>query len=223
MNARALGWAALVAAVVLHAGPAAAQVPGAALRPGDLEAGIMWKRIDRQVSSESTDKEFKQDNYSVVVRYGITRVATASVELSGDQNWLGFSDDYAVYVFGVGMQATLWEYQSWSITASVHYQRMFAMHHDPAYCNVDEVEIDALVSGWYTFHTRFGDVQPWLAPAVSYFSATPQPPCAQIEFSSNQELGGAFGVEWRQGHSVIGAHAFWVDEFQPRLVVAWRF
>lgn len=202
---------------------AVAQLPGAAVPPGDLQAGVMWKEIDRNVHYGDIEDRFTQSGSSVVFRYGATSVATVSFELSGDANWLGFSDDSATYTFGAGLQATIWQHQSWNIVTSVHYTRMFEVIHVEGQCNYDEVELDGLLTGQYQWRTKYGDVTPWLGPAVSYFSADTQPPCPYVEFVADQELGVVAGVDWVDGHFVAGAHAFWFDRFQPRLVVAWRF
>jgi hypothetical protein len=202
---------------------ATAQVPGAAVPQGDLHAGIMWKEIDPNVQYGDFEERFTQSGYAVVFRYGATSIATVSIELSGDQNWLGLSEDSSTYTFGAGLQATIWEHQSWAIVSSVHYARMFEVVHIEGECNYDEVEIDALLTGQYQWRTRSGNVTPWLGPAISYFSASAQPPCPYVELEAIQEFGVVVGVDWVDGHFVAGAHTFWLDEFQPRLILAWRF
>lgn len=221
-RSRALA-ALFLAMSVCLAASAGAQVLGPAVPAGDLDLGVMYKQLDRNVSSGNMHKKFEQDSYSVILRYGVTPVATISFELAGDQNWLGFSDDYAVYMFGVGLRATIWTYEAWSIAASAHYERMFELSHVPGHANVDEVEIDAVLAGQYELRLGHGSLVPWVGPAISYLATTPQPPYQSIDYSSDGMLGAAFGLEYSDRHTIFGAYALWVDAVEPRVFAAWRF
>jgi hypothetical protein len=216
--------AVVLVAVVLAGLPETsdAQVVGPLLPAGRLEVGAMWRRTDRTLEDNGRTTAFSGDQEVATARYGVTGTATFSVELS--TGIAGGEDDSEMYTVGGGLQTVVWTQRDFRLTTGFHYARTLAIAREANIADVDEQRIEWNLVAEFPLHFSDNVLTLWLGPALNHLTVVFQAPYPEDSFEPTGIMGAVLGTNFVfVDHLVVQAHALWVDEFQPRVFLAYRF
>jgi hypothetical protein len=190
-----------------------AQVSGPLLEQGTLEAGYTYQWVDRTFTHMGETRQADQTNDGAAFRYGLTPLATFSIDLSGD---VGEQDTFS-YTVGVGLQTSIWTHREFRVTTTILYAQSLVRSRGES--NRDwEQSIEGKLVGEY-------DVQRftvWAGPSFSYWVLQEYP--GKREWTTNDMLGLAAGARFLLfKHLVLQANATWADGSQSQIFAAYQF
>lgn len=204
--------------------PVKAEVLGPLLSKGTLEIGIMEREVDRIVEGGGETKDFKQWDYPVTFRYGVTESATLSFELSGDPNAMFNDLDIVQYTVGAGISTLVWSHDEFLLSTGFHYYRRLDVYGEPGWCDFLTQGVDWELLGQQSFDIGRVAFTMWGGPTVSYLILQAQAPCSETTMTGEQVLGGVVGLTLLSRIGIVLQGSFvWIDDPEYRLNLAYRF
>lgn len=224
---RLLILAALVTTTVYAS--ARAEVIGPLLPRAAFEAGMEARWIDREVDDGSHEFDWKEANVPVVVRWGITNLATVSVEAARSAVWLEgeFQDDAFAYLVGGAVQASLWRNEKVIVSAAFQFTTTLLRMEEGPVRNITTSTAGGQVLVQYPLSFSGTGLTIWGGPAYSLFYPEYE---QQADFVGQRELytetnwGAVIGAEalfWK--HVDLSSYVLWVGTPQPRVALLYRF
>ncbi len=217
----------VLAAALLGASTAHAQVLGLALERHTLEIGYTYKWYERDFESDFLGKEDWSSGV-FYFRYAACRWATISFE-GGIWN-LDHDDfegiDYRRYAFGGGLTALLWRGAAWRVGASGHYSEIFDHDRSANRLHKNVRDITAAVHVERSFAVRNQTLAVWAGPAVVYNQSRQYPwqSTDPVRHDTSDNLGFAVGLNATLfGRLSLFSHGVYADTFQPRIGAGYRF
>jgi hypothetical protein len=198
------------------------QAPGSLLLRGDVEAGFVYHDLNRELTRDSRTVDFVDQEWSVLVRMGVTESMSASVELA---TALGGADvgDYS-YIIGAAIQTRMWSHGSTQATTSIAYTQKLFVYRESAGADwlVKSLDWNAFLE--QAFSCAGVPLTAWGGPTLSHLSVQPQAPGDEKWLDASQMLGGIVGARALfVDHISLTAQATWISAFESSLFVGYRF
>lgn len=214
----------LIASVSAHA-----EVIGPLLPKATFEAGLEARWINREVYYGPEEFDWEESGTDGVARWGITNLATISVEASRKSvNLEGeFPDANFAYLVGGAVQASLWRNEDVIVSAAFQFTAtMFRIDEGPVR-NITTSTAGGQIIAQRTMPLGGADITAWGGPAYSLFYPDYE---AQLNGPGRKELytetnwGAVIGVGallWK--HLDVTGYLLLVENPQPRVGLLYRF
>lgn len=210
-------------ALLVAGAPAHADVIGPLLADGTMEVGAGYRQIRRTLYDNGTPVDFSQDDFTGVARYGLSRYATVSFELSSVPGPVAFENgDGRLYIAGAAVRALVWEHGDYSAGLGIHYTSLLWYSREMP--DFVEQMIDWDLTLQRTFPSGVTPVTVWAGPTVSHLSVEVSPTGEDEYYTPRQIVGGMVGASvlgWQ--HLNASAQFGWIDDAEFRATLAWRF
>lgn len=214
----------LMARVSAHA-----EVIGPLLPRATFEAGLEARWINREVYYGPEEADWKESGTDGIARWGITNLATISVEASRRSAHIEdeFEDVDFSYLVGGALQASLWRNEDVIISAAFQFTTtMFRVDEGPVR-NITTSTASGQIIAQHTMSLRSADITAWGGPAYSLFYPNYE---SQLNGPGLKELytetnwGAVVGVGallWK--HLDVTGYLLLVENPQPRVGLLYRF
>jgi hypothetical protein len=219
----------VIAALItlLTAYGASAQVMGPLLPESAMEIGLWVRWVEADMDQGAATRHIGQHDFSIPMRYGVTRYATLSAEM-----FVGTEDTHAIetglkyYKLGGGFQALVWEKGDYLVSGGVHFSETLLIDRAGGICDRSQLTLMAIMQVQRMFNYRDQDIAVWGGGVQYYFkdSVRQSNGCKYRAWNNSQTLGVAAGANLLLiDHVQLYYHFIYVDYYQPRVGVSYRF
>lgn len=205
-----------------------AEVIGPLLPKAAFEAGAEARWMNREVYYGSDESEWKETSAPVIARWGITNLATISIEVARSAVWVeGDPQDAASYLLGGAVQASLWRNEKVIVSGAFQYTTSLLRLDEGPNRNITTSLAGGQIMVQYGLTLGTVGLTVWGGPAYSLFYPDYE---QQIGGGTFKELytesnwGAVIGMEalfWK--HVDLSSYVLWVENPQPRVALLYRF
>ena len=227
MIRRSLILAALISALVCAS--VHAEVIGPLLPKAAFEAGMEARSVNREVYYGSDEFDWEEVNIPVVARWGITNLATISIEAARSAVWVegDFKDSAFDYLVGGAVQASLWRNEKVIVSAAFQFTSTMLRLEDGPVRNVTTSTAGGQVIVQRPLLVGGVNLDVWGGPAYSLFYPDIEKQLNSVnskELYTESNWGAVLGVGalfWK--HLDLSSYVLWVENPQPRVALLYRF
>lgn len=216
-----------VALALFTSGEAAGQIMGPLLPESATELGprVRWVQADMEWGTLTSYVD--QYDVTVPIRFGVTRFATLSAELSiGNQEMHSREYELRYYTLGGGFQALVWEKDDYIVSGGVHFAETMIIDKSGSQCDREQFTLLAIIQVQRNINYWDQELVLWGGAVQYYFSDDAQGGvnCKATGYNNSSTLGVAMGANLLlYDHYQLYYHFLYVDYYQPHIGLSYRF
>ncbi len=206
---------------------APAQVLGPLLPRGTVEVGAQVRWVHRDLENIRSTMVVDQYDFSLPVRYGVSKYATLSAELfSADEGFHSLERDLRYYLIGIGLHALLWKNDDYILSAGAHYTESFIRDKTGSFFDLTHFSSTTILQLQRSFRRRKLDITVWGGPLLFYYNVRREAGnnYSEVSWGTTDIFGGALGLNLLfHDHYQFCYNIIYVDYYQPRIGFSYRF
>ncbi len=201
------------------------------LPKGTMELGINYRIINRTLSWRNNFTDLEGSDGSLFIRYGITDLATISMEgLVLNDIKYRFGDNvrgkWNYYVMGTGLQMIAWHKENWSVEPGVHYTYTIWFSDQDDLCDRHIFTLSWVLLARHRMFYGSHEMELWAGPGRFFLDRENQSSavCTSTTWGADNSWGVTAGAnitvfQHYQGYFSLVR----TDRFEPRFGLSFRF